>query len=252
MTEDLECGLQLCPKITLDHIHLTPYSRMNVRLAAQVLSESVSTALLEFGPPDAKASAEYCLMFDKYFDCMNVRNSIETITKRKPFLAPYTSVDDERFVWLTNTFLPYFDKWKASINNRSGNFTQNEKSQMFISWQTFEALQITTYSVIDLVKYLLSKNVQYVFTEHFCQDPLENYFGRQRSLGRRSDNPSVRQFGYQDNTIRTTKTFKPIQGRNSRDNSQSLISTEAIPSRSRSSRTCTKKRPRRLDTGEIS
>ena len=36
MTEDLECGLQLCPKITSEHINLTSFSVMNVRLAAQV------------------------------------------------------------------------------------------------------------------------------------------------------------------------------------------------------------------------
>ena len=45
LMEDLECGLQLCPKVTTEHINLTPYSLMNVKLAAQVLSTSVSTAL---------------------------------------------------------------------------------------------------------------------------------------------------------------------------------------------------------------
>ena len=39
--EDLDCGLHLVPKITNDHIRLTPFSVMNVRLATQVLSESV-------------------------------------------------------------------------------------------------------------------------------------------------------------------------------------------------------------------
>ena len=42
----------VCPKITTEHINLTPYSVMNVRLAAQVLSTSVSTALKTFGPPE--------------------------------------------------------------------------------------------------------------------------------------------------------------------------------------------------------
>ena len=40
--EDKECGLQLLPKITYQHVYLTPYSVMNVRLAAQVLSATVS------------------------------------------------------------------------------------------------------------------------------------------------------------------------------------------------------------------
>ena len=100
MLEDLDCGLQLCPKITTEHIKLTPFSVVNVRLAAQVLSTSVSIALKSFGPPEATATAKYCEMFD------NVRNTKEYISKQKTFLKPYTSVDDERFQWLMETFLP--------------------------------------------------------------------------------------------------------------------------------------------------
>ena len=82
---------------------------------------------------------------------------------------------------------------------------------MFISWQTFESLQITCHSTVELIKYLLSNNVKYVLSERFSQDPLENYFGRQRSMGSRRDNPNARVFGYQDNTIRNSKSFKPIK-----------------------------------------
>ena len=38
---------------------------------------------------------------------------------------------------------------------------------------------------------------------------LENWFGRQRSLGLRKDNPSM-VFGYINNAIRNQKHFKPI------------------------------------------
>ena len=66
-----------------------------------------------------------------------------------------------------------------------------------------------------------------------CQDPLENYFGRQRSLGRRRDNPNIRTFGDQDNTIRTSKIFKLIASGNSRDDFQQPfnICTEPVPCR---------------------
>ena len=52
----------------------------------------------------------------------------------------------------------------------------------------------------------------YVLTERFCQDPLENYFGRQRSMGFLKDNPSLRDVGCHDNTIRNQKIFRPIVG----------------------------------------
>ena len=172
--EDLECGLQLCPKITTEHIQLTPFSLMNVRLAAQVLSSSVSIALKSFGPQEAAGTALYCEIFDKFFDCLNVRNCTEHITKQKPFLKPYSSINDERFDWLLHTFLPYFTNWKESIVSRPGIYTKNDKARMFLSWQTNEAILITTHSSIELVKFLLQNNVKDVLTERFCQDPLEN------------------------------------------------------------------------------
>ena len=40
--EGRECGLHILPKLTNEHIKLTPYSKINERLAAQVLSSTVS------------------------------------------------------------------------------------------------------------------------------------------------------------------------------------------------------------------
>ena len=53
-------------------------------------------------------------------------------------------------------------------------------------------LQTTVYSFKEVVRYLLENGVAYVLSERFCQDDLENYFGRQRAIGRRRNNPSVR------------------------------------------------------------
>ncbi|KAK3727599.1 hypothetical protein QZH41_005923 [Actinostola sp. cb2023] len=44
--------------------------------------------------------------------------------------------------------------------------------------------------------------MEFVLTERFCQDPVEEYFGKQRKIGRRSDNPDIHRFGYNNNTIR--------------------------------------------------
>ena len=79
----------------------------------------------------------------------------------------------------------------------------NAKANMFISRQTFEGVKLTVHSSIELIQYLLNEGLPYVLTEKFCQDPLENYFGRERAMGHRKDNPSLRDFGYDDNTIRT-------------------------------------------------
>ena len=144
--EDLESGLKLVPKLTNDHISLTPYSVMRVRLAAQVLSETVEKVLKHFSPPEADGTAQFCIMMDKFFDCLNVKNTVEHTLKRKPFLKPYESVNDIRFAWL-DYFLSYFTLWKESIEERNDRlYTANAKANMFISWQTYEGLQVTVYS----------------------------------------------------------------------------------------------------------
>ena len=94
--QDIDSGLKLLPKLTYDHIHLTSYSVMRVNLATQVLSASVAAVLKEFGPPEAVETAKLCEMMDAFFDCLNVRSTTEHQKKRKPFLAPYRSDDDER------------------------------------------------------------------------------------------------------------------------------------------------------------
>ena len=206
---------------------------MNVKLAAQVLSSTVSQVLLNFGPSDAAATSKFCAMIDSFFYIMNIRNPNEGLHKSKPFLVPFTSLDDYRFNWLKHEFIPYFQNWLQSITDRPGNFTRNARSNMFISWQTYEGIKITVYSAVELVKYLLSRSVPYVLIGRFCQDPLENYFGHQRSIGTRKDNPSVRDFGYNDNGMRNQKTFRPIQGGNAAENINFEINDEPVPCRKR-------------------
>ena len=98
------------------------------------------------------------------------------------------------------------------MEERQGNFTQKDRQKMFISWQTYEGLKITVNSIIEVVQFLLQHEVNYVLTERFCQDPLENYFGHQRSAGARKDNPTIHDVGYNDNTIRNQKVYRPIAG----------------------------------------
>ena len=163
---------------------------------------------------------------------MNVSSTTASSHELKPFNAPFSSIDDPRFSWLKNQFLKYFEDWLRSIEERPGAYTKSEKQKMFLSSQTYEGVKITVHSVIELVKFLIIHKVSYVLTERFCQDPLENYFGKQRSSGARKDNPSLYDFGYNDNTIRNQKVFKPIATGNVRDEHISFeINTEPVPCR---------------------
>ena len=65
--------------------NLTSFSVMRVRLAAQVLSETLGSVLNSFGPADAEGTAKFCLMMDTFFDCLNVINTTEHKFKKKQF-----------------------------------------------------------------------------------------------------------------------------------------------------------------------
>ena len=96
----MDIGLKLVPNLRCGHVYLTPYSIINVRIAAQVLSESVANVLFATDPADTNATAKLCLMMDRFFDCLNVRNTEEHKVKLKEFLKPYKDVNDARFAWL--------------------------------------------------------------------------------------------------------------------------------------------------------
>ena len=59
---------------------------------------------------------------------------------------------------------------------------------------------------------MLQQGIPYILSERFCQDDLENYFGKQRAIGRRSDNPTVHGLRYNDNTVKNQFSIRPIGG----------------------------------------
>ena len=200
--DGLENGLKILPKLTRDDVYPTPFSVMTVKYAVQILSKTMSVALSRFETPESTATAKYCEMIDSFLDCLNVRSLSEGSRKIKPLLEPYVSQNDDRFTWLIENCLDYLNTWKESIETRPGNFTATAKTKMFVSYQTHQDFKITCYSTVDCVKFLLQEGMEYVLTEQFSQDALEEYFGNQRKIGRRSENPDAKEFGYNDNTIR--------------------------------------------------
>ena len=95
-------------------------------------------------------------------------NIVEHEQRRKSNLNPYHSVEDSRFEWL-DTFLSDFSQWKESIdlcNDRD--YTAKERSNMFISWQNYEGIQITVHSFKEVCRFLLEHRVQYILSERFC------------------------------------------------------------------------------------
>ncbi len=127
--------------------------------------------------------------------------------KRKPFLQPYTSIDDERFTFLKDEFLEYFAEWKKAADQRKGDFTAADREKMFLSKATYEGLQATAHALIKCIQFLLQNGFKYVLANKFSPDPLEDHFGRHRGLGRRSCSPTIQALGHQENRLRLQRSI---------------------------------------------
>jgi len=57
---------------------------------------------------------------------------------------------------------------ERNICNHTGIFADEDRSKMFIPWQTFEGLQITSYATVEAAKFLISEGMEYILTERFC------------------------------------------------------------------------------------
>ena len=104
---------------------------------------------------------------------------------------------------------------------------------MFISRQTYEGLQITIHSFKDVCVYLLEQGIPYILSEKFCLDDLENYFGRQRAIGHRRDNPNMRDVRYNDNSIKSQFSVRPIAGNVTKNVMTCVIDNSPLPKRKR-------------------
>ena len=72
----------------------------------------------------------------------------------------------------------------------------------------------TANSFVELGRVLLSKpGVRVLFSERFNQDPLESFFGKQRSRGGYCDNPSVSGFISNTVSLRVQGTLAKEPGR---------------------------------------
>jgi len=149
-------------------------------------------------------------MMNDFFDCTNVRFLREHERKKNDLIKPYTALDDSRFSWFCDVFLKYLEDWKRSTLERDGQYSADDRGKMFLSSQTYEGLQISVHSHVEAIQFLLKQGFQYVLSERFMQDVLEDYFGHQRAKGGRADNPTAYEFGYNDLTIAAQRDIAPV------------------------------------------
>jgi len=104
-------------------------------------------------------------------------------------LARYTSVDDVRFQELRE-FEHYIRTWGEQVEN----LDDSSKAKMTLSPQTVTGIYMTINGFIGAMSYLLSIGAKFVNARVFCQDPIEQYFSKQRGYGGGLNNVSADTF----------------------------------------------------------
>ncbi|KAK3929501.1 Opticin [Frankliniella fusca] len=144
--------------LTRAHIKLTPFSCMKVILATQTMSNSVSRDLQEkrdhptLTNCDTTELIKFIKIVNDGFDCLNGSGDIQgKRNKYNNLLLPYTDVNDERFKWLQEEYLGFFQDWKKSIEQRKGKFSADAREKMCVSHQAYESMHITSYGFIGLI-----------------------------------------------------------------------------------------------------
>lgn len=87
-------------------------------------------------------------------------------------------------------------------------------------------------SFVEVTRYLLRLDgVHFVLSGKFCQDPLENFFGKQRMRGGYSDNPTVKSFIYGTSSLRIqgSVALDPVRGNSTRGKPRAPIEVDDTP-----------------------
>ena len=220
-----------CTKLTRGHIDLNAFSKMKVNFAAQTMSNSVAKQLeAEYGE-EVSETVTFIRHINRFFDCLNTRNLYEGVNEIVEDKKPYTDIDDPRFDYLLSEFLGYFDAWKVSVENRPGKFTSKQIAAMQLSQQTLDGFKISIRSIVDCVRILLGEGAQFVLTQVFNQDILEQHFGHYRHKGGLCNAPTVDNIRHTMTSLRVIRSaaLAPLRGNITRLNRSQEDAEDPIP-----------------------
>lgn len=184
--KDQKLPIRVSPKITDKHINPNGFSKMKVKLAAQVFSHSVAAGLstyvaLHAMPGSALGTAQFVSKIDTIFDCCNSLSSRDPKFCRRPFSHSSPHMHE------ITTGIDFFESLKA-INRQTG---EDRTSYL----KCLNGWIITLKAISLLWRKLYSEGIaSFLITRQLNQDPLENFFGSIRQQGGNNDNPTPIQF----------------------------------------------------------
>ena len=217
-------------KLTAQHVYPDSYFCMKVGPAAQVLSTTVAKDLQSQKWPGTSETVNFILKCDHWFDDTNGPQTSTGIKKRKERLCPYKKTDDWRFQEMED-FVKYLHDWQEEAQNSQADvsgiaalpsFCANEDmnttfndlvednddmddetpaAKKLPAAPTILGIEMATYALIGAIKFLIREGLAFVNPRVFCQDPLEQYFSKQRDGCGGSTNPNLKQALNKQRTI---------------------------------------------------
>lgn len=181
-----DIGLHLANKITAKHVNFVNH-KMNVRLAAQLLSNSVANSL-EFCNENLKlpcfencqATTEFLKNINNLFDIFNSKNLLS-----HDFKKPLNTKNFEKTIAECDKVCQYIQNLKC--NGKS--LTESRRKLGFVGFMSNSVALKWIY--VDLIE---SGKLKFLPTYKLSQDHLETFFSAVRSRGGFNNNPTARQF----------------------------------------------------------
>lgn len=165
-----------CWKINQKHIDVEKTNRQNVRLAAQLLSNNVSTALLRYKPGEDKVMAENLGHFigdiDLWFDIFNSYVPKGTVPSKNAYGINLKNQNDH----LKKMYELIYDM-RVVGKNTLMTFQKGMLMSIISLQKLFEDMKTTL-------------DIKYICTHKLNQDSLENFFFQIRSRGGPDEHPT--------------------------------------------------------------
>ena len=203
---DSSLAIRMAPKLSHKHIHLPPFSKMRVNLAAQVLSHTVAAGIstlvkLNQLPQEAISTASFIENFDELFNAFNSKTLKSKQKMGHAFTEKHVAFLEDKLKWISNIKLtngktvPCLEGWILSIKSLTAFWKDVTNNHGF--------------------KFLL--------TNRLNQDCLENLFSIIRGKGGNRDNPTPQQFRAAFRQIVVEKLLEPSPGSNCQSDYEQVL-----------------------------
>ncbi|KAL7291658.1 hypothetical protein TKK_0014696 [Trichogramma kaykai] len=200
------------PKLSDRHLNPNNFQKMNVKLAVQIFSASVSRAMItgyhcgDLKHPHCEATAAFLWSMNKLFDHINARHANDANPDRRGLSQKNPAVENS-----LRNFIPWLENI-AVVSKPSP--------------PCFRNLILTIQGILGLWEEKKREGQFYLLTGKLNQDPLENYFAFMRYLSGCNTHPTAMKFRYNHQHGTIMSLLFPPPGANCKpDDCINLLST---------------------------